>query len=384
MPSVNGRIVLLSVGMSNTTQEFSTFIPISNADPQRNGAVTVVDGAQGGQTAAIISNPNANFWTVIANRLAQAGVTANQVQVIWLKEANSGPTGGFPAATLSLRDDLRNVCQVLKAKYPNVQLCYLTSRIYAGYATGVLNPEPYAYESGFAVKWLIDEQITGSPALNADPNAGPVLSPWIAWGPYLWADGLTPRSDGLTWSCNEFQADGVHPGPLARQKVANALDAFFRTDPTTTLWYLGGSPPLPNASIQPYGIGCNAPGSPLIILGLGLPTLGNPMFRVGIDGGLPGEIATLFLSTQPAMAPLGGSCFAFIDLSPGNLLLPVPGDPSTFVLNGMGRAIRPFAIPSDPAWAGVKVYAQWLVTDPQGALLGLYSLSRGMEIRIGI
>jgi hypothetical protein len=50
----------------------------------------------------------------------------------------------------------------------------------------------------------------------------------------------------------------------------------------------------------------------------------------------------------------------------------------------MGRAIRPFAIPGDPAWAGVKVYAQWLVTDPQGALLGLYSLSRGMEIRIGI
>ena len=43
---VDGKIVVLSIGMSNTTQEFSTWLPISNADPQRSGAVVVVDGAQ--------------------------------------------------------------------------------------------------------------------------------------------------------------------------------------------------------------------------------------------------------------------------------------------------------------------------------------------------
>ena len=56
-PSPSGKIVLLSVGMSNTTQEFSTWIPISSADPQRNAAVVVVDGAQGGQDAVIVTNP---------------------------------------------------------------------------------------------------------------------------------------------------------------------------------------------------------------------------------------------------------------------------------------------------------------------------------------
>ena len=31
-----GKIVLMSVGMSNTTQEFSAFVPLANADPVKN------------------------------------------------------------------------------------------------------------------------------------------------------------------------------------------------------------------------------------------------------------------------------------------------------------------------------------------------------------
>src|SRR5260221_3634013 len=35
-PSADGRIVLLSVGMSNASQEFSTFIGLANADKDKN------------------------------------------------------------------------------------------------------------------------------------------------------------------------------------------------------------------------------------------------------------------------------------------------------------------------------------------------------------
>ena len=43
------------------------------------------------------------------------------------------------------------------------------------------------------MKWLIEDQINGTSELNYDPNAGEVNAPWVAWGPYLWADGTTGR-----------------------------------------------------------------------------------------------------------------------------------------------------------------------------------------------
>jgi hypothetical protein len=238
VPDPNGRYVLVSIGMSNCTQEFSTFMPLANADTGKNPRLTLVDGAQGGQTAAAISNPNATFWTVVDQRLAAAGVRPKQVQIAWLKEANAGPTGPFLPHTETLKVQLGRICRILKDRYPNIKICYLASRIYAGYASTALNPEPYAYESGFSVKWAVEDQINGDSALNFDSTQGPVESPYMAWGPYLWGDGMVPRqADGLIWECLDFQTDGTHPSLTGRQKVANMLLNFFRNNPAAQVWY---------------------------------------------------------------------------------------------------------------------------------------------------
>src|SRR5688572_27184039 len=47
--AVNGKIVWLSIGLSNTTQETQQFIPIVNAYSNKNPKLIFVDGAQGGQ-----------------------------------------------------------------------------------------------------------------------------------------------------------------------------------------------------------------------------------------------------------------------------------------------------------------------------------------------
>ena len=251
---VNGRVLLISIGMSNATQEFSRFVVKSNADALRRSTTRVVDCAIGGQAANVIDDPAVPYWDSVATRLRGRGFSPAQVQVAWIKEADAGPTGTFAVSSESLAVHLARIVRILKVECPNVKLAYFTSRIYAGYATTMLNPEPYAYESAFAVRQVIEKQLAGDPTLNYDPGAGPVQAPWLAWGPYLWADGLSARSDGLTWACSELAADGTHPAPAGQLKVADSLLAFFRWDDTTAPWYrIAGAldaAPSPSSHIQ--------------------------------------------------------------------------------------------------------------------------------------
>jgi hypothetical protein len=254
--ATNGRIVLLSIGMSNTTQEWGGgFQPRANADPGKNPRLVLVDGAQGGQAATDWTNFNAATWTNIETRLRNAGVTTNQVQVIWMKHARRNPNQPFPLHAQLLQTNLETILRIAQQRYPNLKIAYLSSRT-RSYATNVggLNPEPFAFESGFSVRWLIEKQLNGN--LNYDPAKGAVVVPWLSWGPYLWADGTNPRSDGFTWLCSDLQTDFTHPSPSGGvPKVGAQLLAFFKTDPTATPWFLkntvAGQSPVcaPTASV---------------------------------------------------------------------------------------------------------------------------------------
>jgi hypothetical protein len=242
-PSADGKIVLLSVGMSNTTQVFSAFKRIADPDADRNPRVVIVDGAQGGMTAAKIKDPGddsfgTQFWTEVDRRLTKNGVTRAQVQAAWIKEADAGPTQGFPRYAKTLQAELAQVVQAMHQRFPNLKLVYLSSRTFAGYATTRLNPEPYAYESGFSVRWLIEQQLKGEPALNYDPAKGVVRAPWLSWGPYLWANGMRKRADGFYYEKSDFAGDGTHPSKTGQQKVARELLRFFKTDSTTRPWFV--------------------------------------------------------------------------------------------------------------------------------------------------
>ena len=97
------------------------------------------------------------------------------MQIAWVKQANATPTGAFPTDVTRLQADLtRTMARFLKDRFPNIRLAYYSSRIYAGYANTTLNPEPYAYQAGFAVKWMIEQQINGAPELNYNPAQGTV------------------------------------------------------------------------------------------------------------------------------------------------------------------------------------------------------------------
>lgn len=233
-PAGDGKIVFISISMSNATQEFSFFKRIADDDPAKSDRLTIVDCAQGGQAMAQWAPADARPWQVAMDRLNAAEVTPQQVQVAWVKLANKSPHGSLEDHVAVLEKDTIQVLQNAKAKFPNLRIAYLGSRIWAGNANGNLNPEPYAYESAFAVRGLIQRQMKGDTTLSLDS------SPLLLWGPYLWAEGENGRQiDDLVYVKEDFAGDGVHPSQTGREKVAQQLLEFCKTDPLAKPWFTG-------------------------------------------------------------------------------------------------------------------------------------------------
>jgi len=258
-PSPDGKVALLSIGMSNTTMEYQAFKQQAEADPRKSPNVVIVDGAQGGVVASrwagtqpmpganagaagrTAPGRNADPWAVLDKRLNDAGVTPQQVQACWMKQAQGGPAqqGEFPKHAEILADNIILTLGKLHERFPNLRVVYLSSRVYAGYALTGLNPEPYAYEGAFANRWVIERQIKGDARLNFDPAKGTVTAPAVVWGPYLWADGVKPRSDRLVWLEDDLVSnDRTHPSPSGRAKVAKLLLDFMHDNPLASCWYL--------------------------------------------------------------------------------------------------------------------------------------------------
>ncbi|MBM4083912.1 MAG: hypothetical protein FJ272_03900, partial [Planctomycetes bacterium] len=69
-PAKDGKVVLVSISMSNATQEFSVFKRLADADPQKSPLLTIVDCAQGGQAMAEWAERKGGPWTEADRRLA--------------------------------------------------------------------------------------------------------------------------------------------------------------------------------------------------------------------------------------------------------------------------------------------------------------------------
>ena len=273
-PADGGKIGFITIGFSNPSIESADFKSTADADPQKSQRVVIVNGCIGGRSAAMWAWDGADLlpkteqerldkemdllgmpkgprrssgtakdtWPTLAQRIAEAGLTPPQVQVCWLKhvEANPKPLGEFPAHARALQADITAVLQIARQHYPNLRIVYLSSRTFGGWsgrASG--SPEPYAYESGFGTRWLVQSQLRGEAALNFDPARGAVKAPLLLWGPYLWACGNVPRKlDGLTWTRNDVRADQLHPNENGCKKTTALLLNFFKTGEGTRLWFI--------------------------------------------------------------------------------------------------------------------------------------------------
>src|SRR5258706_1929074 len=295
--SPTGAIAFISVGLSNTSLEFGAFVKYV-ADPSRSALVNprlaVLNGAKPGEAACAYIDPTLapkdtctvppftskdtqNQYDRIRDEVLAAATTApgvtpgcgatsnpclseQQVQAVWLKEAEPSPEGSglsslcvFGSAGCAcnvqttgayyFEKELAEIARALQVRYPNLKQVFLASRIYAGYIIINASPEPFAYENGLSAKWGIQAQINQIRGQGVDAVAGDLdytngTAPWLAWGPYFWADGTNPRSDGLTWiKDTDYQTkDYQHPSQAGIDKVDGMLFTFF-TGSAYTPWF---------------------------------------------------------------------------------------------------------------------------------------------------
>ena len=214
--------------------------------PRVNEQIQFINGADAGQEAQHWTDPaDSNYDRIRDWDLDIYDLTEAQVQVVWVKMATKFPDVSLPdsnAEAFQLLEMMGDIARALRVRYPNLQQIYFSSRISCDHCLGPnqIHPEPFAYETGFAVKWLIEAQINQMAGGGIDPIAGDLdfnsTAPWISWAAYTWADGPNPRSDGLVWLPSDFE--NAHPNAIGEEKVGRMLLGFFLNSPFTQDWFV--------------------------------------------------------------------------------------------------------------------------------------------------
>ena len=266
-PDPNGKIGFMAIGYGNTARSFAQFQSMAATDPRINhNALVLLNAASDGRDATKWDFPWKPEFGVVNNTLLPANeVTPQQVQAIWLQEINDSPTVPLPiqfADAYLVKATLCDILREAKRQYPNLAVAYLSSPEYAGYNTTSTKylSEPFAYEDGIAVRLVLRGQIEYIQNNDEiwDPRIGPLDynkgdAPWVTWGPYLWANGTTPRSDGLTWQRTDFADDGVTLSPDGAAKSARMLLDFVLHEPTAAPWFVPGGPvPSRSRAVRPH------------------------------------------------------------------------------------------------------------------------------------
>jgi len=258
-PSANGKIVFLAGGAGEAARIMESFKSIAAGDVRVNhDDLVIINAAHDGADYRFWAERPGGFprYDIVnSTAVIPSGVSPKQVQVAWLQMVldRPGDTLGIANAdAYRLKTHIAETLREIQRQYPNLQIVYLSSRVYGGYSQVGINPEPYAYETGLSNRWIITDQMEQArmevPEWHHDQRVGLIdyrrgIAPWVAWGPYMWANGATAREDGLAWFRGDFEADGETLSPSGAVKGGKMLFDFLLHEPTAKGWFRSGVEP---------------------------------------------------------------------------------------------------------------------------------------------
>lgn len=247
--------------------------------------------------------------------------------------------------------------------------------------------------SGFGKElWLSDGTLAGTqrvldvePGQRSGPVPGTLVSVFggtqLLFGACQHANGLQLwLSDGTasgTHQVSDFGTAGEGVGVAGmRDFFATGARMFFACDDGTNGYEPWVYDPIggPVAFSVTYGPSCTGSNGQPQIGALGVPQLGNAAFAITCAQAMPNSITVLAASLGSTNILFDG-CRVLVDLP-----ITIWSNPLT---DATGHAVGPFPIPNDPTMLGDNLYFQYAVLDPIGTVLGLFTLSNGLQIQLG-
>ena len=221
---VDGRIVVICVGMSNARSECGDFTARINSHWVFDVSfqVLVLNCGRVGHAIEHWIDPEYDFlWEECLLGLGLLhGLRPDQVRVIYHKAANEFTTREdgtvlpeYPSAGSdydAFYNNLTAFSRRVPSFFSNVQAVYTSSRSYGGFSSDPGHAEPLSYEEGHALNaWLAD-----NPARDGI---------WYGWGAYLWAPPCPTgeiNGGGVCYQRKDYQDDGVGVTGTGASKAA--------------------------------------------------------------------------------------------------------------------------------------------------------------------
>ena len=245
---LDGKAGFVCLGASTAGNAFNHFKSVAEADPMVNPCLRFVNAALGAKGLEVMIDTIVNAWYWDDNVMVDiedANISRYQVQVIWIMVTSRIDTVLiWPLQPRTVADRYEELMPILLAKFPNLKQVYASGFGYGGYADPTkefydMIVEPSSYWNNWSIKFLVERQIEGDPDLKYTiPDR---KSPWIGWGPHIWADGIRKNVvDGLYWNCAvDYKPDGggYHLSNTGKDKAGELIYDFFKNSVVAADWF---------------------------------------------------------------------------------------------------------------------------------------------------